>query len=308
VPDIAAGAGPARVLLLDGATAAALRPMTFPAFRWLLENARAEGPVFAFALSPPEVRRVTGLALVRREGGGADLLSLFIAPPQRGQGYTRRLLDVAEATLAAGGVEALGAHFDARSQSGAQMCHILQSRGWDGPALSFLSFKSDFAHALKAPWMRARVPPTGTVIVPWSKGGENYSGRIADPDLVPRDLDPSRYVPHAHDGAPLEPAGSFALLAGDSIVGWILCHRIHSRDCRITASYIHPRYEGRFGSGPLWRAAILGLHEAGYGYALWSISARYPRSVAFARRHSEPIALWITEMVRMSKRLRPAPA
>ena len=296
------------MVLLDGATADALRPMTFPAYRWLLENASADGPVFAFALSPPDVRRVTGLALARQEQGGADLLSVFIARSQRRQGYTKRLLDVVEATLAAKGIAVVGATFDARTAGGAQMCHILQSRGWDGPELCFLSFKSDFAHAVKAPWMRARMPPAGTRIVPWSEVAEDYRDRIADPELVPDDLDPVRFVPHAYDGAPLEPAGCFALLADDKIVGWILCHRIHSDDSRITASYIHPGYEGRFGSGPLWRVAILGLRDAGYRFALWSISARYPRAVAFARRHSTPIALRATEMVRMTKRLGAAPA
>ena len=54
------------------------------------------------------------------------------------------------------------------------------------------------------------------------------------------------------------------------------------------------------------RHAILGLRDAGYKYAIWVASAAHPGYIEFARRHIAPIAISVSEMVRMTKRLESA--
>ena len=54
-----------------------------------------------------EVAPLAGFVLVRIAGGEAEILTLAVAPPRRGQGLGRRLIEAAAATALAGGATAL---------------------------------------------------------------------------------------------------------------------------------------------------------------------------------------------------------
>ncbi len=275
-------------------------PMTFPAYGHLLTvevgpkllGEAGSPPVQPVALggfSGPKAVGLALLALPLAGDDGAELLSVYLVPHCRGQGWGRALVRAAETMAARAGFAKLGAVWTEGSSGSGWWVKVSQELGWEPPARRTLSVLFTAEQALRFPWLDRFPVREGCEIVPFVsvtqaemealKTSQEQSPWIA-PDLVPW-----RYVEEG-----FEERTSVALRAPDGIMGWVINHAPGPQWLRFTCSYIRKDWGRRGRILPLFSESIHRMVEAGFTQASFVAPVRHPTMVQFVEKHMAPWA------------------
>lgn len=271
-----------RFVELDKNSAEDFSEMTFPRYRDSLglENITALGATF---LGQP-----AGLVLASTNPHGrvAEVLSLFVASNQRGQGLGTKLLEALEQRLQARHFEEIQARFKAGKPSAPAMERVLAKRGWKiQPGV--LAFEARAAEILSAPWS---VPiPEGWELFPWGelRNRERWSLLREDPDASWRQmgLHPFR------DEESLREETSLGLRANGELIGWMITHQASETTIRYSALYVREKYQ-KTGRGIfLIKESLRRQVELGIPYCSCLVSPKNEPMKRFMERRLAPYLL-----------------
>ncbi|NWF99644.1 MAG: GNAT family N-acetyltransferase [Thermoanaerobaculaceae bacterium] len=279
----------------------AFYPMTYPAFRHLLElqptpkllHEPASSPiqpvaVGAWAGPKPVGLMLAGLPLV--EGEPPELLSVYVVPEARGQGLGRELAKAAERVAQTAGFPALAATWTQGASGTAWWEHQLGVLGWEEPERRTLSVFFTAEEALRVPWLDRFRVREGCEIVPFVEVTQEELAALQhsqeqSPWIAP-DLLPWRYL-----AGGFEERTSVALRSPEGIVGWVINHRVTKEWLRFTCSYIRKDWGRRARILPLFSVSFHRMVEAGFTRATFVAPVHHPTMVRFVAKH---IAPWVS--------------
>lgn len=292
-------------------------PMTFPAYRHLLTvevgpkllgeaGAPLVQPVAFGAFLGPKAVGLALLALPLVGDDGAELLSVYLVPDCRGQGWGKALVQAAETVAKKAGFASLGAVWTEGGSGSHWWAKASRELGWEPPERRTLSVLFTADQALHFPWLDRFPVRDGCEIVPFVsvtreemealKASQEKSPWIA-PDLVPW-----RYVEEG-----FEERTSVALRAPDGIMGWVINHALSPNWLRFTCSYIRKDWGRRGRILPLFSESIHRMVEAGFTQASFVAPVRHPTMVQFVEKHMAPWAQQVRWTVGSTKKLQQKP-
>lgn len=286
--------------LLKQPTDPAFYPMTFPAYRHLLEV--EVGPKIRGEAGVPIVQAVAvgalvgpkpaGLALVAlplESRDAAELLSAYVVPEYRGRGWGRALVQACERVAQDAGFASLLATWTEGASGSDWWQKVARALGWGPPERRTLSVVFSAEEALRFPWLDRFPLREGCEIVPFAsvtreemealRASQEKTRWIA-PDLVPW-----RYVEEG-----FEERTSVALRAADGVWGWVINHALSEQWLRFTCSYIRKDWGRRGRILPLFSDSIHRMIEAGFTRASFVAPVRHPTMVQFVAKHLAPWA------------------
>ena len=207
---------------------------TFPYFAAQL-SALAPPNVVALALEDAGEPAGLGLARVEPAAGTADVLSLFVAAPHRGQGWGTRLLAGLETAVRAAGARQIRVVYVAGAGTPALEA-VLRKCGWEPPVVRMILCKTDAAHILHAPWIKsARLGP-GLEMFPWRELPPEMrawiQAREGTPGWHPPTLSPFKDEPY------YDPETSLGLRSHGELAGWVITHRVIPGSLRYTTVFV----------------------------------------------------------------------
>ena len=289
-----------RIEILQG-DAARFAGLTFPRYAPLLADVRR--PVLAAALfrGPDPV----GLALATVEERYARLLSLYVAPQERGAGHGSGLLAHVQGALAPE-ADLIWAEYTSSLPQRQGFEGAMRRAGWDAPTTREVRVSGPLGPVLALaetwPGLRgARDARLGLTLEPWSDEASDDAAALAElarePGFIPG-LAPGLYL--ARIDAPI----SLRIRQHGRLVGWLLAERLTDPA---------PGHEGAvrlnwptgYVTGPLWQSGILirafvhslRLARPVYGEeAVASLYAALPRVTAMVRRRSGNTAITSIEI------------
>ncbi|HTT69992.1 MAG TPA: GNAT family N-acetyltransferase, partial [Anaeromyxobacteraceae bacterium] len=172
-----------RIVPLGPELAAVCGPMTFPAYRHLLDL--SPGPRHAGAPGQPTIvplgavalegNKIVGLALAERplEGeGDAELLSVYTEPGSRGTGVATALVEGIEDSLRGMGVPRVQAVYMNRRADTAALERVFVKRGWEAPVLRTITVRFTPEEAATTTWYGRMRLSADFEIFAWSDLGE----------------------------------------------------------------------------------------------------------------------------------------
>lgn len=295
----------------------ALSEMTFPAYRRLLAleptvrhpeqgDPRAIEPVAVAALRGGVP---IGLALAERplaDAEPAELLSLFVAPGERGQGVGEALVAAVERELAGLGIVELRAVWTAGRPASDAVERILARRAWSAPAPRTVSARFRPEEMLTLPLFTPRhlaALDPGFEIFPWyDLDPAELAGLQAANQTrrwISEGLEPWSYG----GGRAYDPATSVGARYRGKVVGWVLCERIDARLVRWTVSFLEKSLSRRGRIVPLYKVSLERAVAAGYELCLFVTPVRFPNMVRFIQRWISRRALFVGETRGSAKRL-----
>lgn len=209
--------------------------LTFPLYRPLLAAPGDAGAVVATAVVRGEP---VGLALARRSGRDAALLSVAVAPLWRGLGVASQLLPALEQELRAEGCALARVTFMSGLPSTAAVEALLRRGGWSVPEPRMVACRTDIDLLARAPWVREPPRAPGAEVFAWSELGRDDRARLED-EQAARPFYPGILSPFAEE-ATIEPLNSLGLHRGGRIEGWMITHRIAPDGVRYTKLFLRP--------------------------------------------------------------------
>ncbi|MCC5789714.1 MAG: GNAT family N-acetyltransferase [Opitutales bacterium] len=274
-----------------------------PVFRSLGSNREGLEPAFALAAVSRDGEKV-GLLLGRLEGGSkrrAVFLSVYVAPPWRGQGVGRALWATAEELARKEGAEWAEANYVLGKPSIAFLEKILKKQEWSVPRLHMYVVKFDLETVGDVPWLRNRRLPEDYEIVLWRDlpkvALDELISSNAEKAWVPPDLSPAEFLENYHEQT------SVALKWQGKIRGWLITHQLNGV-LRWSCGFVHPDLQRRGRMFALYghvaqRAKRLGLQEI-----TCTVALHHPDMAAFAVRWLKPVVKRFSESRIAEKRLR----
>lgn len=274
--------------------------MTFPAYRHLLSlevgpklrdeaGAPPVQPVALGAFAGPKPAGLGLVALPLVAGLDPELLSVYVLPAFRGQGWGTALVRAAERVAARAGFARLAAVWTEGSTGSLWWRRVAEKAGWGVPERRTLSVVFTVEHALRFPWLDRFPVREGCTIVPFSsvtrEEMEALKRSQEDHPWIAPDLVPWRYVEEGY-----EERTSVALRAADGIWGWVINHALSPQWLRFTCSYIRKDWGRRGRILPLFSASIHRMVEAGFRQASFVAPVRHPTMVQFVEKHLAPWA------------------
>lgn len=293
------------------------REMTFPAYRRLLEleptvrHPEQGDPrrIEPLALAAFRGETPVGLLLAERplaDPEPAELLSLFVAVPERGQGMGEALVAAAERELAGLGCAEARAVWTAGRPGSDAVERILGRRGWSPPETRTVSARFRPEEMLTLPLFSPRhlaALDPGFEIFPWYDLPEEEVARLRASNerkrWISEGLEPWSYG----EGRAYDPATSIGARHRGRVVGWVLCERIDARMVRWTVSFLDKSLSRRGRIVPLYKASLERAVAAGYELCLFVTPVRFPNMVRFIRRWISRRALFVGETRGAAKRL-----
>ncbi len=251
-------AQPSQVIRLDAGNGAAYAALTYPHFRPLLHRLTIGTEIIAVGAELDSIP--VGLAIARLnptphhplEG---QVLSLFVLPPYRNQGWGGALLTQLEVELQRSGCQQLKIHYLSSAVS-PSLERILAQQQWFAPqATSLVGYAStDRVEQATHPHLLddlerllARLPQN-YMVFPWQT--LTPAERFDLMQQMATDTLMQQFNPFLEEDK-REPLNSLGLRYGDRIVGWIITHRIAPDLIRYTQMYVDPN------SQPLSRSILL---------------------------------------------------
>lgn len=277
--------------------------MTFPAYRHLLTvevgpkllgeaGAPLVQPVAIGAFLGPKAVGLALLALPLAGEDGAELLSVYLVPDCRGQGWGRALVRAAETVAANAGFASLGAVWTEGGSGSQWWVKVSQELGWEPPEQRTLSVLFTADQARHFPWLDRLPVREGCEIVPFASVTQEEmqalkTSQEKNPWIAP-DLVPWRYVEEG-----FEERTSVALRAPDGIMGWVINHALSPHWLRFTCSYIRKDWGRRGRILPLFSESIHRMIKAGFTQASFVAPVRHPTMVQFVEKHMAP---WVRQV------------
>jgi GNAT superfamily N-acetyltransferase len=297
--------------LLDPAAAAAFEALTFPAYRHLLRLERAPrhaGTTQLALITPVAVGlrlggAPAGLALAElKDGGAAELLSVFVDTAIRGRGVAGRLLAALEEELVRRGASSLQAVYMTGQPSQGAVERVLEKAGFDPPAARMLSVRIRVEDLRRTRWYR-RIPlESGLEIFPWADLGADEREGLRVEQAASGWI-PSHLEPWKHDADGFERRSSVGVRRGREVVGWVINHEISESVVRFTSSYLRRGVGTRGRLMPVFSESIRRLSGTPYETATFTVPVAHAGMVSFTRRWIEPHASFLGETRGARKRL-----
>jgi GNAT superfamily N-acetyltransferase len=301
----------AAVRLLTPLEAMAASHLTFPNFFHLLAQSGAPEVVAVGAL---QNGRPVGLALAGQPApnGPAQVVSLFVSKPYRGQGLGKALLTTAEEELARRGVPTMRLEYSTAMPDRDPLEALLRGRGWAAPAPWMLMCRAD-ERTCAAPFFH---PPlftrieqglAGAELFPWEELRPGEKEALLAEQRAEHPWFPAYLSPFQEELA-LGRSVSVGLRLGGQVVGWLITHQITPTAVRYSWGYVRPDLFRR-GAYLLLMRAVVWRHvqEMPRGFqALWAVLLRDRDMAQFVRRRFAPWLLSLSEVRAAHKLLAPA--
>jgi len=290
---------------LNAVEAERCRPLTFPAYRHLLDlrpgvrhpdrgDRRAIQPLGFAAV---EGGKPQGLVLGCVPFGSPDpslelandpeLLSVYVAPAARRQGIAGALLQRLEEAVAAAGFRRLSTVYMTGPSEIESLERILQRRQWSPPQPRMLILKGTLQEIVAAPWYGKYQRRDHFEFFPWSELSAEDLERLRtshqETGWIAKDL-----VPWHYDTATLEPGSSIGIRLAGEVVGWVINHRLGDDTVRFTCSFIRRDLARRARILPAYSESIRRAHEADLRRLMFSVPMHHPAMVGFALRWCAP--------------------
>ena len=278
------------IVPVDGAEAAALAHLTFPARRHILEQPAGRNLVLFAARSDDETVGMVFFWIA--DHGEAELISLYVEPFYRSGDLPQRLLRAGEKACSDRGAHMLS-HLMTIWEDDKALATLLVQEGWSRPRLRQMVCNVTVESALTVPWLMDAVVPDGYAIMDWSDvtadmRDELRLRRDENRTFWPKELDPFE------NEAGIYTPTSVALVSGDRVRGWLLCHALGEDAVRWTISWVDESIQSAARIVPLWRAGVLRQAErTDRPRFLWTVPAELPRMCRFVSRRMRP---WLTRL------------
>jgi GNAT superfamily N-acetyltransferase len=242
VPDPSVAVGPIRyqkVLLLTPATLAPYASLTHPSLApgsAALERINGE----LLGLCAMADGAMVALALAEcLSDGGAQLISLMVAPAWRRRGIGTGLLRRLQPFLRSEGIAQLEVRYAVTGLTGVAFEPILARLGWQAPQIDRWLFEGRSSQLAAIGWAERHSlqPPYG--LVPWGQLSDRQRRAVAalglqvlgpGPDLEELQPDPQLSLALLHHGEP---------------VGWLLVRRTGLESVRYDSFFVAPAHRGR---------------------------------------------------------------
>jgi len=242
VPDPSVAVGPIRyqkVLLLTPATLAPYSSLTYPSLAprsAALERingellgvcAMADGAIVALALAEC------------LSNGGAQLISLMVAPSWRRRGIGTGLLLRLKPVLAAEGIAPVEVRYVANALTTSALEPILERLGWQAPHTDLLLLEGHSSQLAAVGWSDRHPLQAPYSLVAWGQLSDLQ--RHATTGLGA----PAAGQPAAQEQFQPDPQLSLVLLHHDEPVGWVLVQRTGADSLSYASLFVAPAHRGR---------------------------------------------------------------
>ncbi len=280
--------------------------MTFPSFRPHLDALGSVNPVTGgrpVAVLAAEAGEPVGLALAEIASDGtpaAELLSLYVAQPARGQGLATMLVERLEGELRSQHVARLEAVYMTGKPSIPVIEHIFGKRGFDPPVLRKVVVRFTAEEAATTEWYQRARLPADSEIFPWkdvtSEEIEELKRTHAEEPWIDVNLEPWRCSDR------FDPVSSVGMRKHGRIVGWVINHPIGPNLLCFTTSFVRRDLARRGAIFPLYVASLERLKGTGT-ICTFVTSAEYESMVRFVLRRCAPYISFCGETRGVSKSL-----
>jgi GNAT superfamily N-acetyltransferase len=294
---------------LTTAEAEAYAPLAFPAYRAWLPHASPAGPIRAFGVGMEG--RPVGLILgtdgppsiPNHPRPPAQIVSLFVAPDQRGGGLGAALLAQMEAALEQAGQSAVHLEYTHGLPTTPALEKILARRQWSSPRCWSRLYRIG-GNIATARWLTYPLPAGFSAFAWVDLPAEERAALQQLPRAKwwwPAELSPFS------DTALLAPEISLGLRFEDALVGWLIAHRLSPEVVRYTSLFVREQARGRLPGMALLAAGIRRhmahcaptYHEQG----LFMVKTDNALMTRLAEKHLRPYCAKAHEIWGASKRL-----
>jgi GNAT superfamily N-acetyltransferase len=290
--------------VLNDSTAVKYEKLTFPAFRYVLRSIDSQKSVIALAASYLE--QPVGLALAEiweDDSRSAEVLSIFVEPPQRCAGIGTALLTRLEEELSQRGCTKAKLSYITGKSTTPALERLLQKCNWTCPQPRMLICKGQAEEIIQAPWMKrySRIPSSYSIF-PWLEITQEERQAIQQQQetqpWIPEDLIPFQYEKH------LEPITSLGLRYQGQVVGWMINHRLSPDTIRYTCSFVRKDLQkmGRIIS--LYAEAAKLQVQAKISNVIWTVPVAHESMVNFVKHRWAPYLASVGETKGTFKLLR----
>jgi GNAT superfamily N-acetyltransferase len=225
---------------LNALSGALFRTLTFPAYQYVLQQLRSDGPIVgigAWVGGHP-----AGLVLGEAVNGKATVLSIAVDNAYRNRGIGSALLRAMEKELAARGASTLTLTYVTEKPSTPALVRVLEKCEWPAPEPKHLVCTSD-KRMYTAPWMANYTLPPEFEVFPWVE--------LSAADRAALELSqqtegwiPEGLSPFAYEGS-IEPANSLGIRFKGEVVGWLITQPREPDAVCYSCSYMRPDLQKR---------------------------------------------------------------
>ena len=273
--------------VLNDSTAVKYEKLTFPAFRYVLRSIDSQKSVIALAASYLEQPVGLALAEIREDDSFAEVVSIFVEPPQRCAGIGTALLTRLEEELSQRGCTKAKLSYITGKSTTPALERLLQKCNWAPPQPRMLICKGQAETIMQAPWMKrySRIPSSYSIFA-WLEITQEERQAIqqqqeAQP-WVPEDLIPFLCEEN------LEPLNSLGLRYQGQVVGWLINHRISPDTIRYTSAFVREDLQKMGRVISLFFEAGKRQVEAKIPNVIWATPLFHKSMVAFIKNHWAP--------------------
>lgn len=285
------------------AVVAGMDQLTFPRLSKLLEQRKINGELTVLTIISEQ--EILALAVLRAHTvQHCEILSFWVHPRWRGQGYDNLLLNQVELLCLKNGLQYMTMDYRTYWQSAKVRSEMLVRKGWSEQetlmyyAITPYQHQSDWEQLFAAPWFkRVSIPSSFDIksatpqrltdlIASWQKTGDLQN--------VPMALHPTQLL------SKLDETASIIAYQKDYPVGWCLVHRLQTHLWQCTTLYVLPEFRSRLG---LSIGAEMARRHQCRGNINFMIQPDNRLMLAFSRRHLQATGTTLERLVRMEKRL-----
>ncbi|MEM9771126.1 MAG: GNAT family N-acetyltransferase, partial [Cyanobacteria bacterium P01_D01_bin.73] len=264
--------------------------LTFPRLKKRWKNYQQQGEIFGISASFSE--SIIGLAIAEvMPDNIANLISLFVQTPYRNKGIGTRLLTYSMKESRQQECEAIQLNYHA-TESTLALERILEKLRCQKPKTQFFLGRATIANFVENPSKgRVHLPPESQVF-PWT-GLTKAEGETIK-SIGESGAYPSEVCPFGNDPR-LESTTSLGIRYNESVVGWLVTHRVSEDTIRYTHWWTLEPYRSQGWSIALLAAALDRQIAANIPYATFAVSAKEKPMVRFFQRRMMPYLDYTSE-------------
>ena len=292
--------------LLAAEESAAVQGMTFPTYRPLLAlqpvtrhpelgDPVVIQPLAVVAWRDAEPRGMVLAETPTTEGRSPEMLSLYVAPEERGRGLATALVAGLQDALRERGHREVRAVYMTGKPAIETLEHILARLGWEPPVLRSVTLRFTPEEALSTPWFgRVVLPEPEFQIFSWAElaaeeRAEAERSHVESP-WITKGLE---FWNHDRNG--FDAVSSVGLRQRGRVVGWVLNHRLSADIVRFTCSFMRKDLGRRGRIMPLYTASLERLRAHGTGTCTFVTPVVHRTMVDFVKRRCAPWASFFGE-------------
>jgi hypothetical protein len=223
---------------------------------------------------------MVALALAeRRSDGGAQLLSLMVAPSWRRRGIGTGLLLRLKPVLAAEGIAPVEVRYVANALTTSALEPILERLGWEVPHTDVLLLEGHSSQLAAVGWSDRHPLQAPYSLVAWGQLSDLQ--RHATTGLGA----PAAGHPATQEHFQPDPQLSLVLLHHDEPVGWVLVQRKGADSLSYASLFVAPAHRGRARGLVMLHAGFRRQHAAAIPMARAAIASDNAALVRLVHRH-----------------------